>query len=60
VKDRLPHLDQPTLKAITTQDPVEAELLEGVYSSDRLIDGLLLPDPLVLACSSGIPESLLL
>jgi FMN-dependent NADH-azoreductase len=46
VKDRLPHLDQPTLKAITTQDPVEAELLkEGVYLSDRLIDGLLLPDP---------------
>jgi FMN-dependent NADH-azoreductase len=38
VKDKLPHLDQPTLKAITTQDPVEAESLkEAVYLSDQLI-----------------------
>jgi FMN-dependent NADH-azoreductase len=51
VKDKLPHLDQPTLKAITKQDPVEAELLkEVVHLSDQLSDDLLLSDPLVIAC----------
>jgi len=62
VKDKLPHLDQPALKAITTQDPVEAESLkEAVYLSDQLIDELLLSDLLVNACpmwNFGIPSSL--
>jgi FMN-dependent NADH-azoreductase len=45
------HLDQPTLKAITTLDPVEAESLkEVVYLPDQLIDELLLSDLLVIAC----------
>jgi FMN-dependent NADH-azoreductase len=62
VKDKLPHLDQPTVKAITTQDPAEAESLkEAVYLSDQLIDELLLSDLLVIACpmwNFGIPSSL--
>jgi len=55
--------EKPTLKAITTQDPVEAELLkEAVYLSDQLSDELLLSDLLVIACSMwnfGIPSSLM-
>ncbi len=61
-KDKLPHLDQPTLKAMTTQDPVEVESLkEAAYLSDQLIDELLLSDLLVIACpmwNFGIPSSL--
>ncbi|MDT7815935.1 MAG: FMN-dependent NADH-azoreductase [Acidobacteriaceae bacterium] len=59
---KLPHLDQATLKAITTQDPVEAESLkEVVYLPDQLIDELLLSELLVIACpmwNFGIPSSL--
>jgi FMN-dependent NADH-azoreductase len=42
VKDQLPHLDQPTLKAISTKDPVEAaSLKEAARLSDRLVDELI-------------------
>ena len=61
-KNKLPHLDQPTLKAITTQDPVEAESLkESAYLSDQLIEELLSSDLLVIASpmwNFGIPSTL--
>src|SRR5258708_39544009 len=51
VKDQLPHLDQPTLKAISTKDPVEAaSLKEAARLSDRLGDELMMADLLVIAC----------
>jgi hypothetical protein len=41
VKNKLPHLDQPTLKAISTKDPVEAESLkEAAYLSNQLVGSL--------------------
>ena len=62
VKDQLPHLDQPTLKAISTKDPVEAAALkEAAHLSDRLVDELMMSDLLVIACpmwNFGIPSSL--
>jgi FMN-dependent NADH-azoreductase len=62
VKDKLPHLDQLTLKAISTKDPVEAESLkEAAYLSDQLVDELMMSDLLVIACpmwNFGIPSSL--
>jgi FMN-dependent NADH-azoreductase len=62
VKDKLPHLDQSTLKAISTKDPAEAESLkEAAYLSDQLIDELVMSDLLVIACpmwNFGIPSSL--
>ena len=62
VKDQLPHLDQPTLKAISTKDPVEAaSLKEAAHLSDRLVDELMMSDLLVIACpvwNFGIPSSL--
>jgi FMN-dependent NADH-azoreductase len=62
VETKLPHLDQPTVKGMTTQDPVEAESLkEAVYLSDQLIDELMLSDLLVIASpmwNFGIPSSL--
>ncbi|MDR3477891.1 MAG: FMN-dependent NADH-azoreductase [Gammaproteobacteria bacterium] len=62
VKDQLPHLDQLTLRAISTQDSVEAaSLKEAAYLSDRLIDELMMSDLLVIACpmwNFGIPSSL--
>jgi FMN-dependent NADH-azoreductase len=62
VKDRLPHLDQPTLKAISTKDSVEAESLKEAASlSDQLVDELMASDLLVIACpmwNFGIPSSL--
>ena len=61
-KDRLPHLDQATLKAMTTHDPVEAESLKDVlHLSDQLTDELLSSDLLVIASpmwNFGIPSSL--
>ena len=61
VKDRLPHLDQPTLKAISTKDSVEAESLrEAASLSDQLVDELMASDLLVIACpmwNFGIPSS---
>jgi FMN-dependent NADH-azoreductase len=62
VKDKLPHLDQPTVKAITSQDPLAAESLkEAARLSDQLIDELLSSDLLVIASpmwNFGIPSSL--
>jgi len=62
VKEQLPHLDQPTLQAISTKDPVEAEALkEAAYLSDQLIDELMISDLLVIGCpmwNFGIPSSL--
>lgn len=62
VKDRLPHLDQPVLKAISTRDPAEAESLkESLHLSDQLIEELLSSDLLVIASpmwNFGVPSSL--
>lgn len=62
VKDRLPPLDQPTVKAISTKDPVEAESLkDAAYLSNLLVDELMMSDLLVIACPTwnfGIPPSL--
>lgn len=62
VKDKLPPLDQPTVKAISTKDPVEAESLkEAAYLSNQLVDELMMSDLLVIACPTwnfGIPPSL--
>jgi len=62
VKDKLPHLDQSTLKVISTKDPVEAESLkEAAYLSNQLVDELMMSDILVIACpmwNFGIPSSL--
>ncbi len=61
-KDRLPHLDQATLKAMTTHDPVEAESLKGaLHLSDQLTEELLSSDLVVIASpmwNFGIPSSL--
>jgi FMN-dependent NADH-azoreductase len=61
-KDKLPHLDLPTLKAISTKDPAEAESLKGALQlSDQLIEELLSSDLLVIASPTwnfGIPSSL--
>jgi len=46
----LPHLDEVTLRAISTKDPAEAERLKEVAGpSDRQIDELLESDLLVIA-----------
>ena len=62
VKDLLPHLDQPTLKAISTRDPMEAESLKDtLHLSDQLTEELLSSDLLVIASpmwNFGIPSSL--
>ena len=61
-KDKLPHLDQSTVKAISTKDPVEAESLkEALHLSDQLTEELLSSDLLVIASpmwNFGIPSSL--
>jgi FMN-dependent NADH-azoreductase len=62
VKDKLPHLHQQTLKAISTKDPVEAESLkEAAYPSDLLVGELMILDILVIASpmwNFGTPSSL--
>jgi len=62
VEDKLPQLDQPTLNAISTKGPVEAESLrEAAYLSNLLVDELMMSDLLVIACpmwNFGIPPSL--
>ena len=62
VKDRLPHLDQVTMKAISTKDAAEAELLrDAAQLSDRLTEELLSSDLLVIASPMWnfcIPSSL--
>jgi FMN-dependent NADH-azoreductase len=61
-KDGPPHMDQATLKAISTKDPVEAELLkDALRLSDQLTEELLSSDLLVIASpmwNFGIPSSL--
>ena len=61
-KDRLPHLDQATVKAISTKDQVEAESLkQALHLSDVLTDELLSSDLLVIASpmwNFGIPSLL--
>ena len=61
-KDKLPHLDLPTLKAISTKDPAEAESLkEALHLSDQLTEELLASDVIVIASpmwNFGIPSSL--
>jgi NAD(P)H-dependent FMN reductase len=58
----LPHLDEITLRAISTKDPAEAERLkEAARKSDQLTDELLESDLLVLATpmwNFGIPSAL--
>jgi FMN-dependent NADH-azoreductase len=60
--EHLPHLDEVTLKAISTKDPAEAERLkEAALRSDRLTDELLASDLLVIATpmwNFGIPSAL--
>ncbi|MDR3736644.1 MAG: FMN-dependent NADH-azoreductase [Acidobacteriaceae bacterium] len=62
VQDKLPHLDEPTLKAMTTRDPVEAESLKAaVHLSNQLTEELLSSDLVVIASpmwNFGIPSSL--
>lgn len=62
MKDKLPHLDQPTLKAISTRDPMQAESLkDALHLSDQLTEELLSSDLLVIASpmwNFGIPSSL--
>lgn len=60
--ERLPHLDEFTLRAISTRDPVEARgLKDATYQSDQLTDELLQADLIVIATpmwNFGIPSSL--
>lgn len=60
--DVLPHLDGPTLSAISTRDATEAESLKSAArQSDALTDELLASDLLVIATpmwNFGIPSAL--
>jgi len=60
--EHLPHLDEITLRAISTKDPAEAERLkEAARQSDQLTDELLASDLLVIATpmwNFGIPSAL--
>ncbi|NEI73932.1 FMN-dependent NADH-azoreductase [Rhizobium lusitanum] len=60
--EHLPHLDETTLRAISTKDPVEAgNLNEAARRSDHLTDELLNCDLLVIATpmwNFGIPSAL--
>jgi FMN-dependent NADH-azoreductase len=62
VHDNVPHLNESTLKAITTRDPVEAGTLkDALHLSDELTEELLSSDLLVIASpmwNFGIPSSL--
>lgn len=47
---RVPHLDEATIKAITTCDPVEAESLKGALRlSDLIIEEVLASEAIVIA-----------
>jgi len=58
----LPHLDEVTLRALSTKDPAEAERLKAAArQSDQLTDELLASDLLVIATpmwNFGIPSAL--
>jgi FMN-dependent NADH-azoreductase len=60
--EHLPHLDDVTLRAISTKDPAEAlRLKEAARRSDQLTDELLESDLLVIATpmwNFGIPSAL--
>lgn len=60
--EKLPHLDEVTLRAISTKDPLEAQKLKEVaVFSDKLTDELLESDMLVLSTpmwNFGIPSAL--
>lgn len=60
--ERLPHLDDVTLRAISSKDPAEtARLKEAARLSDQLTDELLEADLLVIATpmwNFGIPSAL--
>jgi FMN-dependent NADH-azoreductase len=60
--ERLPHLDDITLRAISTKDPAEAERLKAAARlSDELTDELLESDLLVISTpmwNFGIPSAL--
>jgi FMN-dependent NADH-azoreductase len=60
--DKVPHLEEATLKAMSTHDPIEAESLkDALYLSDQLTEELLSSDLLVIASpmwNFGIPSSL--
>jgi len=60
--EHLPHLDDITLRAISTKGPVEASTLkEAAQRSDQLTDELLASDLLVIATPTwnfGIPSAL--
>ncbi len=62
VRDTIPHLDEATLKAMTTRDPVEAESLkDALHLADQLTEELLASDLVVIASpmwNFGIPSSL--
>jgi FMN-dependent NADH-azoreductase len=62
VAEHLPHLDNITLRAISTKDPAKAERLkEAARRSDQLTDELLESDLLVIATpmwNFGIPSAL--
>jgi len=61
-KDKTPHLDDSTLKAISSKDPVEVEAnKESGHLSDQLVSELLNSDLLVIATpmwNFGIPSLL--
>jgi len=61
-KNKVPHLGEPAVKAISTKDSAEAESLqEALRLSDQLIEELLSSDLLVIASpmwNFGIPSSL--
>jgi FMN-dependent NADH-azoreductase len=49
-KDRIPHMDYSTLKAISSKDPAEVQAhKESARLSDQLTDELLASDLLVMA-----------
>jgi FMN-dependent NADH-azoreductase len=61
-RDRLPHLDQAAVKAMTAQDALDARSLQQALNlSNMLTDELLSSDLLVIACpmwNFAIPSSL--
>lgn len=60
--DAIPHLDNGTLKAIASKDPIEVEAnKQSAHLSDRLTDELLASDLLIIATpmwNFGIPSLL--
>jgi FMN-dependent NADH-azoreductase len=54
VKDKLPHLDQLTLKAISRKDPVEAESLIGIEDVQTIrAEGMNIPPLAASAVPNG-------